>query len=189
MSEAGIPEAAAANAPDGGRSFMERLAGALRLDSAVYDDIGADPASLGQAAGVVLMAAAARALSAEGGPFGGQGIAFAIQVAVLWPIMTVLTWAVGNWFGHPAGAGRVLRVMGFAMAPFLLSAVGVVPNEWVRIAAAFLSTALLIGAFAVGVRQSLQTTTGRAAFVLLVSMLTVFFVFMLLQYFMSAPAA
>lgn len=188
MSEAGIPETASSSAPAPGRSFVERLTGVLRLDTSAYDEAGADPAALGQAAGVVIAAAAVRAVSAEGGALGGQGIAFALQVAALWPVTALLVWAVGNWFGHPAALGRVLRIMGFAMAPLLLSVVNVVPNEWVRVAGALLSTALLIATYVVGVRQSLQTSTSRAAFVCLVLMLTIMFAYMVYAYFASQAA-
>jgi len=189
MSEAGIPEtASSSSAPAPGRSFVERVTGVLRLDASAYDEAGADPAALGQAAAVVLAAAAAGAVSAKGGPFGGPGIAFAFQVVLYWPMSALLVWAVGNWFGHPSQLGRVLRIMGFAMAPLLLSVVNVVPNEWVRVAGALLSTALLIATYVVGVRQALQTSTGRAAFVCLVLLMTIFFIFMLTLYFASRSA-
>ncbi|RIL00297.1 MAG: hypothetical protein DCC71_18720 [Proteobacteria bacterium] len=186
MSEAHVPETTApSEAAPAGRSFVERVTGVLRLDSAAYEDVGADAGAWGQAAAVVAGAAIARALAAQGGPLGGQGIAFMIQVAAIWPIASALVWLLGGWFGHPAPFARVARVMGFAMAPLLLTALAVVPAAPVQIAVAFLSTALLIATFVVGVRQALATSTGSAAFVLIVVLLAIFFVVMLFQYAVS----
>jgi hypothetical protein len=198
MSEAGIPEAAPTTEPgppgpqaepSAGRSFVERLTGVLRLDSSAYDDVADDAGALGQAAVVVGLAALARSLSAEGGPLGGQGIAFMIQVAATWPIAAFLIWSLGSWFGHPTSFGRVARVIGFAMAPLLLTALNALPVEFVRIAVDLLSTALLIATFVIGTRQAQRTTTGRAAFVCVVLFMLVTFAFMVFSYLMAGGAA
>jgi len=181
MTEA-VPDPTAASAPSAGRSFVERVVGVLRLDGAAYEEIASDPAALGQAAAVVIAAAAARALGALGGPFSTQGLLFLAQVTALWPISALLVLAIGHWFGHPQSFARVARVMGFALAPFLLTALAVVPVEAVQIAVAFLSTALLIATFVVGVRHALQTDTGRAGLLTLIIALVLVFVSMLYGY-------
>jgi hypothetical protein len=66
-------------------------------------------------------------------------------------------------------------VAGFAMTPLVLVAAAVVPVEFVRVAVALLSTALLLACFVVGVRQALGVTTGRAAFVFFVVFMTFIF--------------
>ena len=53
-----IPEVPA----PGRHSFVERVIGALRLDAATYEEVEHDPSSLGQAAGVVAVAALAAAI-------------------------------------------------------------------------------------------------------------------------------
>jgi hypothetical protein len=195
MSQAGIPETGPTEAPGPqaeprrGRSFVERLTGVLRLDSSAFDDVADDADALGQAAAVVGLAAVARSLSAEGGPLGGQGIAFMIQVAATWPITAVLIWALGNWFGSPSDLPRMLRVIGFAMAPLILTALNVLPAEFVRVAIDLLSTALLIATFVVGTRQALRAETSRAAFVCLVLFMILTFAFMVFRYLMVGGAA
>jgi hypothetical protein len=184
MSEAGVPNMAS-TAPPNGRSFVERLLGVLRLDAAAYDDVAADPHALGQAALVVGVSAIGRAISAQGGPFSVQGMLFLVQVLAIWPINSLLVFVTGRWFGHTPDVMRVARVMGFALAPFALSVLGVVPVEAVRIAVAFLSTALLLATFVVGVRHALQTTTSRAAFVCVVIVLVLMFVSMIYRYLMA----
>jgi hypothetical protein len=194
MSQAGMPETGTTEAgqqaePRPGRSFVERLTGVLRLDASAYDDVADDAGALGQAAAVVALAAVARSLSAEGGPLGGQGIAFMLQVAATWPVTSVLIWALGSWFGSPTAFPRVLRVIGFAMAPLLLTALNVLPAQFVRVAIDLLSTALLIATFVVGTRQALRTETGRAAFVCIVLFMILTFAFMVFRYLMVGGAA
>lgn len=185
MSEAGVPNTATSSAPPAGRSFVDRLMGVLRLDAAAYEDIASDPAAIGQAAAVVAAAALGRAVSAQGGPLAAQGLLFLVQIAALWPVISLMVLAIGRWFGHPAEFSRVARVMGYAFAPFALAALGAVPVEAVQIAVAFLSTALLLATFVVGVRHALRTTTGLAGFVCMVIVLILVFVSMVYRYLTS----
>jgi hypothetical protein len=181
MSEAGIPNTAS-TAPRNARSFFERLLGVLRLDAASYDDIAADPRAVGQAAGVVAIAAIGRSISAQGGPLSFQALWFLGQLILLWPMLTLLVYGIGRWFGHTPDVLRVARVMGFAMAPFALGIFHIVPVDWARNAIDLLWVALLIATLVVGIRQSLQTTTGQAAFIAVVIALILFFVSMVYQY-------
>jgi hypothetical protein len=186
MSQAEVPTEQTAAAPAAGRSLLQRVLGALRLDASVYDEIAADPGALAQAAGVAAAAGAARALSAPNGAFSLQGLVWAALVFAFWPATSALVWGLGKWFGHPSDFGRMLRACGFAMAPFLLLLSEVLPIEIVRVSMAFLSTALLLGAFIVAVRQVLGVSTGRAAFVFLLSFATLIFFSMVTWYLQIA---
>jgi hypothetical protein len=88
----------------------------------------------------------------------------------------VLTWGVARVLGHGADLGRLLRACGFAMAPLLLLVVLLVPIELLRVVVSFLSTALLIAAYVVGVREALRVTVGRAAYVVAIVFMTLFLV-------------
>lgn len=176
MSEAQAPGETAAPTPSGGRSFGERVLGALRLDTSVYDEVAADSAALGQAAVVAAAAGVARALSAPSGAFSKQGLVWAGVVFLFWLASSVTTWAIAWALGHDADLGRLVRVCGFAMAPFLLLVAWLLPIELVRVAVLFLSTALLLATFVVGVRQGLRVSIGRAAFVLFVAFATLFLI-------------
>lgn len=174
MSEPGLP----APAGTSGRPFAERLSGALRLDSSVFDEVGDDAGALGQAATVVACAAAARAIGAAMVGTQGEAIVGAIGVLAFWPLATALLWGVGRWFGHESNFARMLRVTGFAMAPLLLVVLIVIPNQWVQTLVSLSSFALLFATLAVATRQGLRTDTGRAAFVcLVVAMIFVFLYF------------
>jgi Yip1 domain len=180
MSEPGHPESVAT-----GRSFGERLTGTLRLDSSVYDEIADDATSLGQAAGVVACAAAARAIGAAMIGTQGEAVVGAIGVFVFWPVAVVLIWGVGSWFGHPSSFARILRLVGFAMAPLLLVVLIVIPNQWVQTLVSLSSFALLFATLAVATRQGLRTDTGRAAFVCLVVAMIFVFVYFVAIYLVA----
>jgi len=185
MSEPGLLDSGAS-----GRSFAERLTGALRLDSSVFDEVADDAGALGQAAGVAAGAAVARAIGAAMVGTRGEAIVGALGVLVFWPLAAVLIWAVGKWFGHESTLQRILRVTGFAMAPLLLVVLIVIPNQWVQTLVSLSSFALLFATLAVAVRQGLRTDTGRAAFVcLVVAMIFVFIYFVAIYLAASSGGA
>ena len=168
MSEAGSQQVANDGATAAAaRSFAERFVGALRLDGSVYEEVASDAGAIAQAAGVAAVAAAARAIGVFSTTTSGAAVFGALSVFAFWPLAAVLVWTVGHLLKSPGEFGRVLRVVGFSMAPLIL-----VPNEWFRGAVLLVTYALLFGALLVGVRQALRIDTGRAAFVcILVAMM------------------
>lgn len=185
MSEPGIPESGVRR-----RAFAERLTGALRLDSSVFDEVADDAEALGQAAGVVACAAAARAIGAAMIGTQGEAVVGALGVFAFWPLAAALIWGVGAWFGHATSFARMLRVVGFAMAPLVLVVLIVIPNQWVQTLVSLSSFALLFATLAVAVRQGLRTDTGRAAFVcLVVAMIFVFLYFVAIYLAASSGGA
>jgi hypothetical protein len=183
MSEAGTQQNATDAAPAAaGHSFVERFVGALRLDGSVYEEIAGDPGALAQAAGVAAIAAAARAIGVLSATTSGAAVLGALHVLALWPITALLIWSVGNLLRSPAEFGRVLRVVGFAMAPLVLVALLVVPNEWFRGGVGLVTYALLFGALVVGVRAALRVDTGRAAFVCMIVAMAIIFLISLERY-------
>jgi hypothetical protein len=197
MSEAGVEKTvdeptgvrASAGAATGGRSFGQRLHGALRLDGGAYDEIAADPGAVAQAGGVVAAAALARAIGSPVAPFSTDGIIGALLVAATWPVLAGLVWALGNWFRHPVAYGPVLRVIGFAMAPLVVWVLTALKIAALTVASSFLAAALAIAGIVVGTRQALRVDTSRAGFIVLIVALVVVFVFMLVASLVMAPAA
>jgi hypothetical protein len=161
------PGAPPGGAPPGGptfqgtpRSFGERLVGALRLDSGTYDEIEHDPSALGQAAGVVAIAAVASAIA---GATGGAATIFGAMVGAFvgWFVSTGIVWLIGvRMMGHTSDYPELLRTLGFASAPQILMVVALVPvlGALVSIVVFFWGLA----AYVVAVRQALDVETGRA---------------------------
>lgn len=150
-------------AEDPGRSFGDRLLGAVKLDAGVFEEIEHDVDAVGQAAGVVALAGVAQGLGAVHSA--GLGAVFAGVVAsfTMWIGATAIVWAVGvKIFEHTSDFGELLRTLGFAWAPQLLLVAGVLPLGPLN---ALLWTAvgvLVLAAFVIAARQALDVTTGRA---------------------------
>ena len=152
----------------GRRSFPERLLGALRLDSAVFDEIEHDRGSLGQAAAVVALGGAATALGAGAGLGGAVG---AVLGALLgWAVAVGFVWLVGVFvLKHTSDYPELLRTLGFASAPQMLLVLrGVAFLGPLIGVAAFLWG---IAAWVVAVRQALDVGTGRAVAVCVIAVL------------------
>lgn len=182
MSEAGTQQMANDGAPAAGRSFAERFVGALRLDGSVYEEVANDPGALVQAAGVAAAAAVARAVGVFSATTSGEAVFGALSVFAFWPLAAFLVWAAGALLKSPGDFGRVLRVVGFAMAPLILVALILVPNEWFRGGILLITYALLFGALVVGVRQALRIDSGRAAFVCIVVAMSFFLIYSIAIY-------
>ena len=152
----------------GGRSFVERVLGALRLDAATFDEIEHDPRALGQAAGVVVLGGVAAAIGSAGEGTGAFG---AVLGSILgWAISAGFIWLVGVFFmEHTSDYPELLRTLGFASAPQILLALRGIPLLGGLIAlAAFLWG---LAAWVVAVRQALDVSTGRAVWVCVLAVL------------------
>jgi hypothetical protein len=113
-------------------SYGDRLRGALLLDPRTYRDVEQDQNANGQAALTVVLAA----LAAGIGAILGQDW---FQDAVGTVISSILQWIVFSFVAYWVGAsvfsttqtsvtpGQVLRTIGFAQAPKLLSVLGIIP--------------------------------------------------------------
>ena len=152
------------------RSFLERILGALRLDADTYEEIEHDESALGQAAGVVALAAIAAAIGSAGSGGGGGAVGAVLGSVIGWLISTGFIWVVGvYWMKHTSDYRELLRTLGFAHAPNLLAIVGGVPllGGLAMLVAGLWSLA----AFVVAARQALDVTTGRALWVCFLAVL------------------
>src|SRR5262245_24861885 len=107
-------------------SFTQRLIGALALDSAIYEEVEADPAATSQALGVVLLSSLAAGIGSRG--LTGttfQGMLFISIVALIaWAAWAIVVFEIGGrLLPEPqtrVEVGELLRTIGFASAPGLL---------------------------------------------------------------------
>jgi hypothetical protein len=155
---------------EGGRSFGERLLGAIRLEADVFKEVEHDEAAMLQAAGVVVLAALARGLglaAVGGGLFSG------VLGGILgWFVGSALIWFVGvRWFEHESDYPEILRTLGFASAPQLLLVAGVLPIGPLRGILALVVAVWSIAAWVVAVREALDVETSRAISVCLLAFL------------------
>jgi len=140
-------------------SFQQRLIGAVRLDSAAYEDVEHDTSATGQAAAIV----AVSSITTSVAWYFGMGNATLIlhgtlQALGAWLAGSVVLWFIGTKIlpgkKTEADIGQLLRVLGFAQAPGLFGLLAVVP--FVGPLVPFLVGLWVIAATFVAVRQALD---------------------------------
>lgn len=143
-----------------GRSMGDRMRGAAVLDVDVFEEVEADATATGQAAGVVAIVAVAQAIGASG--LGIWAMVGGVLTALLgWLIWAGVTYLVGDkLLGGTATWGELLRTLGFAQSPGVLTVFGIVPllGGLVRLAVAI----WVLAAGIVALRQALDFGTGKA---------------------------
>jgi len=158
--------------PAPARSFGERLFGTLKLDPDAFAEIENDPSSLGQAAIVVTVAAAAAGL---GNAFAdnGEGVALAIIGNLFaWAVSTAMIWLIGvAWLQHESDYPELLRTVGFATAPQSLY---IFATTEIGMLALAVGWAWSLAAYVIAVREALDVSTGRAIGVCLLANVIVF---------------
>ncbi len=157
----------------GNNALVERMVGAARLDVHTYEAVERDESATTSALIVVVLSAIASGIGSIGDEGFGGLIGGVIGSIVGWAVFAAVAFFVGTRIlaGSQTSAtiGQVLRTMGFAYTPLLLSFFGFIPilGGLIGLIAAFwfLATAT------VGLRQALDVSTGRAVGVALVSVI------------------
>lgn len=151
-------------------SFVDRLIRVCRLDASVFEEVEHDPSAMGQAAGVVALAALAQGIAALP-VLGALGLVGAVIGAFLgWLVGTAVIWLIGvRILGHSSNYAELLRTLGFASVPQLLMILGILPLGPLHVLLQIAVGVLLLVAYVVAVRQALDVTTGRAIVVCLLS--------------------
>lgn len=151
--------------------FVTRMIGAAQLQVSTYEEVEADKGALGQAAGVVVLAAIAAGIGTIGAGGFGLFIWAIIGALIGWVVWAALIWVIGTKLlpesQTQADMQQVLRTIGFAAAPGLLRVFGIIPLiGWIII---IIANIWMLVAMVVGVRQALDYRgTGRAVAVCLI---------------------
>jgi hypothetical protein len=152
------------------RSLPRRMLRAARLDPHLYEEVEAEPRSLGQAFVVVALASAAGALGSwlGGHPPLRQALE-ALEPLVFWLGASLFTYMVGATFFRAIHTqtdyAEVLRTTGFAFTPGLLRVLGGLPPvdlAGLRLPPSLIADAWIALASIIAVRQALDFGTWRA---------------------------
>jgi hypothetical protein len=112
-------------------TFGDRVVGAMKLDENTFEDVERDPTAIGQAVGVIVLAAVAAGI----GNIWWGGITGILRGAVL-SIISFLIWSVIVWLvgtklmpepTTQADFPQTFRTLGFAAAPGLASVITIIP--------------------------------------------------------------
>lgn len=153
-----------------GGSLIPRVIGAIKLDSATYEEVERDSSAMTQALMVVGVAAVAAAIGGADG--GGEGIIGALISSLLgWIVAGVIAYFVGTKILPGANTStsisEVLRVTGFAYAPTILYVFGFIPV--IGAIVVLVAFVLAIIAYVVALRATFDATTGRAIGIAVIS--------------------
>ena len=145
------------------------------LHADTYEEVVADPSSIGQATLVVVAAClaigVARYLQSAGAGVPDSPLVLQVFLSVLEPFVI---WIGGSAFSFMVGAtffrgpetetdfAEVLRTTGFAFTPALLRIFAIVPPPALGLGIDLIARAWVFVAFVVAVRQALDFTTPRA---------------------------
>jgi len=137
-------------------TFVGRMVGAAKLNTATYEEIEQDASATRQAIGVVALSSVAA----------GIGLGAGVWGLVAGTLIALLGWYVWAWLTHWIGTrllpepqtrsdrGELLRTIGFASAPGILRVLGVIPALQAPV---FAVTAIwTLVAVVVAVRQALD---------------------------------
>jgi len=165
-------------------SFSNRIIRALRLDKELYEEVEADKTATSQAMAVVILSSVAGGIGA-GSIAGLKGIFWGCLAALLgWILWAFITYIVGTKIlptsQTRSDTGELLRTLGFAYSPGLLSIFCLVPvlGGIVRLIIPF----WMLIAWVIAVRQALDyTSTARAVAVCVIGWLILVIAMAILQ--------
>lgn len=166
-------------------TFGERVVGAMKLDANTFEEIERDPTAVGQAAGVIALAAVSIGIGNL--YYGGlSGIVWNVVASLIgYVVWSVLVWVVGTKVmpdpATKADFPEVFRVLGFAASPGILGIVTIIPIlGWLVL---FVIWLWQLAAMVVAVRQALDySNTGKAVIVVVIG----FIVYLLISAMMTA---
>jgi len=157
------------------KRLLARMLGASLLRARTYEEVEADPRSLGQACLVVALACAAIAVASwvqgREAELSERRLAFQVLAAGLLP---ALGWLVGSALAYMVGASflrgahtatdyrEVLRTTGFALSPGILRVFAWLPPSALGLAIDLVATLWMLVAGVIAVRQALDFGTGAA---------------------------
>jgi hypothetical protein len=160
----------------GRNTFLQRLIGAAALDAAIYEEVEADEEATTQALAVVVLSSLSAGIGI--GDLGGTSLSAMVFVSIVsllaWAAWALLTYQIGTrilpGMRTEADVGQLLRTIGFASAPGMLRALGMLPGVTGPV---FLVTWIwMLAAMVVGVRQALDyQSTPRAILVCVIGWL------------------
>lgn len=152
-------------------TFGERVLGAMQLDARAFDDVEHDPGAMGQAIGVIALAAVSGGIGNVW--YGGvSGIIIGVLTALIgYVVWALIIWLVGTKVMPDPQTStdfpETFRVIGFAAAPGLFGVITIIPIlGWLLMLLISLWT---IAAMVIAVRTVLDyTETWKAIVVVLI---------------------
>jgi len=140
-------------------TFLQRLVGAAALDTAIYEEVEADPGATPQAMAVVVLSSIAMGIGARGLGANSSAIAlFGVIALITWAAWALLMFEIGTRLlpGRRTRSNpyELLRTLGFAATPGFAAVLASVPEVAVTVLAG--TWLWMMAAMVVAVRQALD---------------------------------
>jgi hypothetical protein len=167
-------------------SLTERMAGAMKADVATFEEVEKDPAALGQAVTVILIAAVASLIGNIFRSGLSGGLVGLVATFIGYGVWTVLVVLIGTKLmpepSTKADFPEGFRVIGFAASPGVFNVLAIIPFLGPLIS--FIISLWMLVVMVVAVRTVLDyTSTGRAVIVCLIG----FVVYLCLNFLILVP--
>jgi hypothetical protein len=167
-------------------SLADRMVGAMKADVATFEEVEKDPAALGQAVAVIVIAGIASLIGNifRDGP--GGAVAGLLGTLIGYAVWTVLVVLIGTKLmpepATKADFAEGFRVIGFAAAPGVFHVLAIIPFLGVLIS--WVISLWMLVVMVVAVRSVLDyTSTGRAVIVCLIG----FVAYLILNFAIIVP--
>lgn len=163
--------------------LIDRMIRASKLDAGLYEEVEADPSTMGQAVMVVVISSVAAGIGSMA-VTGFSGLVVGTLVALAgWFLWSFLTYIIGTkMLPEPqtrADYGELLRTIGFSSAPGVIRVLAFIPVVGLLIN--FLAGIWMLVAMVIAVRQALDyQSTGRAVGVCLIGWVIQFLFFIII---------
>ncbi len=160
-------------------NIVNKMIRAAKLDIQLYEEVEKDIGATKEAFLVVLIGAVCNGIGSIE-MLGARGIITGIISGIVgWLLWSAVIYLIGvKIFKHTSDMGELLRCLGFAYSPNVLSILGIIPG--VGIVIRFIASVWVLVAFIVAARQALDCGTGRAILISVLgfaAFVIVFFVF------------
>lgn len=161
--------------------FFRRMIGALRLESAAYEEIEADKNATGEAAFIVVATSLLSGAVGFATTGAGGGLIDAMAALIGWALYAQLAYLLGTRAFRGPGAtadwGQVARTLGFANTPRFLILLALIPGigDLVRSVIGF----WVLIATVTALKTALDCSPGRAIFIGIAAWLAQVFILVL----------
>ncbi|HEY3057996.1 MAG TPA: Yip1 family protein [Chloroflexota bacterium] len=174
-------------------SLPDRMMRAARLNVPLYEEVEADTTATTQALTVVVIVALASGIGSgiaasmnqAGGNFIGSLIGGIISALIGWAVWSFVIYFVGTrFFGGTATYGELLRTLGYAESPGVLSILAFIPVLG-PIVGAVAGIWVLVASF-IATRQALDISNGKTVGTIIVAIIALIIVLALISIVLAA---
>jgi hypothetical protein len=158
-------------------SLPDRMLRAARLNVPLYEEVEADTTATTQALTVVVLVALATGIGnaiagASRGNVVGALIGGIVTALIGWAVWSFVTYFVGTrFFGGVATYGELLRTLGFAESPGVLTILSFIPILGGIIS--FVAAIWVIVSSFIAIRQALDISNGKTVGVIIVGIVAI----------------